>query len=374
MGYNHINQTVSPDDLFDLEYKRFNRCNVFFKFGVLVIGLSPAEGATIPTSVNISRAGEAERAIKLYGSMLYTLALSRCNSKEDAEDVYQEVLFALLNKKRPFKNDEHMKAWLIRATIHRSKNIHRYRSRHPHTTYDPALHDRATHDENPANEKLHEAIETLTPELKETLRLYYRDSYSSKEIAMKKGIEESSVRARLHRARTKIAAALACMATICVVLFASASLPMQQIPEAQAIDFATANNTSLANLPVKAIQKTGNAQALVTFEANLTWSVSGAERVVYSTNAENAKLYSPGIGNYYTINDGKLGSTKDAIQVSNGEASIALNIEMPVEINNNASDDELCDTARKALEGKALIATAYFKDGTSETAECFFVE
>ena len=133
------------------------------------------KGTVIPSNVNIERAFEAERAIKLYGEMLHSLALSRCKSKEDAEDVCQEVLIALLNRKEPFKNNEHMKAWLIRAALHRSKNTHRYENRHPRTPYDPALHDRPEQDSTTDCEKLHDAVESLSEELKETLRLYYRD-------------------------------------------------------------------------------------------------------------------------------------------------------------------------------------------------------
>ena len=257
------------------------------------------KGTVIPSNVNIERAFEAERAIKLYGEMLHSLALSRCKSKEDAEDVCQEVLIALLNRKEPFKNNEHMKAWLIRAALHRSKNTHRYENRHPRTPYDPALHDRPEQDSTTDCEKLHDAVESLSEELKETLRLYYRDGYSTKEIASLKGVGESSIRARLHRARRKIATALACIITASALLFGSAVFPIQQIPEALAIDFATDASTPLSELPVKAIQKKGNGKASVTFEANLTWSITGIERVTYSTDAENTKLYSPGIGNYY---------------------------------------------------------------------------
>lgn len=146
------------------------------------------KGTVIPSNVNIERAFEAERAIKLYGEMLHSLALSRCKSKEDAEDVCQEVLIALLNRKEPFKNNEHMKAWLIRAALHRSKNTHRYENRHPRTPYDPALHDRPEQDSTTDCEKLHDAVESLSEELKETLRLYYRDGYSTKEIASLKGV------------------------------------------------------------------------------------------------------------------------------------------------------------------------------------------
>ncbi len=124
------------------------------------------KGTVIPSNVNIERALEAERAIKLYGEMLHSLALSRCKSKEDAEDVCQEVLIALLNRKEPFKNNEHMKAWLIRAALHRSKNTHRYENRHPRTPYDPALHDRPEQDSTTDCEKLHDAVESLSEELK----------------------------------------------------------------------------------------------------------------------------------------------------------------------------------------------------------------
>lgn len=310
----------------------------------------------------------------LYGEMLHSLALSRCKSKEDAEDVCQEVLIALLNRKEPFKNNEHMKAWLIRATMHRSKNTYRYENRHPRTPYNPALHDKPEQDSTTDYEKLHDAVESLSEELKETLRLYYRDGYSTKEIASLKGVGESSIRARLHRARKKIAAALACVIMASTLLFGSVVLPMHQIPEAHAIDFATDTSTSLDDLPVKAIQKTGDEEATVTFEANLTWSITGIERVTYNTTAENTKLYSPGIGNYYILNNGELGSTGDAALTSNGNAAITLNIEVSITAGENASNSELCDIAKSALDKKSLIATAYLENGTSQTAECLFTE
>ena len=305
---------------------------------------------------------------------MFTLALSRCKSKEDAEDVCQEVFVALLNKKQPFKNNEHMKAWLIKTTIDRSKNAHRYESRHPRISYDPALHEKTGQNESPNYDRLHDAVELLSPDLKETLQLYYREGYSTKEIASQKGVEESSIRARLHRARKKIAAILVCTIMAFVIIFASASLPMQKIPEALAIDFATDTNASLDDLPVKAIQRTDNRQAIVTFETNLTWSIDEIERVTYNLNADNTKLYPPRIGTFYTPNGGKLGSTKDAIQTDNGEATIILNIEVSVYADKDESNDKLCDAARRTLEGKALTATVYLKNGTSKTAECVFAE
>lgn len=305
--------------------------------------------------------------------MLFALALSRCKSKEDAEDVCQEVLIALLNKNQPFKNDEHMKAWLIKATIDRSKNVHRYEKRHPRTSYDPALHDEApSNEENDKYDKLHEIVEILPGELKETLQLYYRDGYSTKEIASKKGIAESSVRARLHRARKKIAACLTCLIAISIVFGVLPSVSSPCPTEAMAIDFSTDETTSVDNLPIKAIQKTNDNKALVTFEAKLKWTSSNTTRVVYSSNAENIKLYSPSVGNYYSINNGKLGSTGYSVQTSNGQDEIILNVEIALDSIGDKSNEQISNEAKDALRGNSLFATAYSEAG-EETASCQFV-
>ena len=305
--------------------------------------------------------------------MIYSIALSRCKVKENAEDVCQEVLVALINRSRPFKDEEHMKAWLIRSVIHRSKNIHRYENRHPHVSYDPAFHDEASpKEENDKYDELHEIVETLPDELKETLRLYYRDGYSTKEIARKKGIGESSVRARLHRARKKIAACLTCLIAVAIIFGASPPVLSLYPTEAMAIDFSTDKTTSVENLPIEAIQKMDDNKALVTFEAKLKWTSSNITRVTYSINAENVKLYSPSVGNYYSINNGQLGSTGNSVQSSNGQDEITLNVEIIVDSIEGKTTKRISDEAKDALRGNTLFAIAYSETG-EETASCQFV-
>ena len=51
-----------------------------------------------------------------------------------------------------------------------------------------------------AEQRLHK-LDDLTPQLLETLELYYIDGLSIKEIAAKEGASESAVKVRLHRAR-----------------------------------------------------------------------------------------------------------------------------------------------------------------------------
>ena len=65
--------------------------------------------------------GYINYVIEKYSDMVYRIAYTRTNSKQDSEDIYQEVFLKLAKKIPNFKNEEHEKAWLIRVTINFSK-------------------------------------------------------------------------------------------------------------------------------------------------------------------------------------------------------------------------------------------------------------
>ena len=67
--------------------------------------------------------GSVHEIISEYSAMVYRLAYARCASHADAQDVYQEVFFRFFRTKPGIESDEHLKAWLIRATIHTSTNL-----------------------------------------------------------------------------------------------------------------------------------------------------------------------------------------------------------------------------------------------------------
>ena len=58
-------------------------------------------------------------AMEACGDAVYRLALCRMGSCADAEDVYQEVFLRLLRDTTDFRDEEHLKAWLIRVTLNR---------------------------------------------------------------------------------------------------------------------------------------------------------------------------------------------------------------------------------------------------------------
>ncbi|MDE6155397.1 MAG: RNA polymerase sigma factor, partial [Eubacterium sp.] len=56
------------------------------------------------------------RAYEMYFVMLYKIAFLYTGSRDDSEDILQEVFMKYLYKSPSFKDDNHEKAWLIRVT------------------------------------------------------------------------------------------------------------------------------------------------------------------------------------------------------------------------------------------------------------------
>ena len=61
------------------------------------------------------------RIVTQHSDTLLRLAMTRLSSPADAEDAVQEVFLRLLTAKPRFRDGEHEKAWLIRATLQRPR-------------------------------------------------------------------------------------------------------------------------------------------------------------------------------------------------------------------------------------------------------------
>ena len=140
-------------------------------------------------------------AMRLHGDTVYRLALCRMQNIADAEDVYQDVFLRLLQQTADW-DDEHMKAWLIRATLNRCADLHRFRLRRPVLALEdvPEL-------ARPADDRegeLWDAVAQLPEKLRTAVHLHYAEGYSTEEIAALLGVPAATVRTRLHRARRQL--------------------------------------------------------------------------------------------------------------------------------------------------------------------------
>ena len=150
------------------------------------------------------------QAMGAWGGSVWRLALAQTGSKEDAEDVYQDVFLRLAQSATEFSSQEHLKAWLLRVAVNRCHDVARLRSRRPAVPLDSMPFEPS--DAGPLSpdevRALWEAVGELPESMRVVIHLYYQEGYSGKEIAGLLGLEPSTVRTRLQRARAQLTISL----------------------------------------------------------------------------------------------------------------------------------------------------------------------
>ena len=144
--------------------------------------------------------------IQLHGDAVYRLALSQTGSSADAEDVYQDVFLRLFRHEGGFSDEEHVKAWLLRVTINRCRDLHRSSWMRKKVAIDPD--ELELEDEGAFNQDLWNMVAALPTVLREVVHLYYVEGYRTEEIARIVECRPGTVRSRLARAREKLRAAI----------------------------------------------------------------------------------------------------------------------------------------------------------------------
>lgn len=140
------------------------------------------------------------RIVTQYSDTLLRLAMTRLPSTADAEDAVQEVFLRLLTAKPRFRDGEHEKAWLIRATLQRAKDICRAKARQD-LPLEEAGEVTAMSEEVP---ELLSAVQALPEKYSTVIHLYYYEGYSIKEIAKTLGLPSPTVGTRLARGRERL--------------------------------------------------------------------------------------------------------------------------------------------------------------------------
>lgn len=141
------------------------------------------------------------RVVEQYSPTLLRLAMTRLSSPADAEDAVQEVFLRLLTAKPRFRDGEHEKAWLIRATLQRAGDIRRAAARRD-LPLEEAQQAAAAFDEEPS--QLLSAVQALPEKYSAVIHLYYYEGYSIKEIAKLLGLPAPTVGTRLSRGRERL--------------------------------------------------------------------------------------------------------------------------------------------------------------------------
>lgn len=142
-----------------------------------------------------------EEIMALYSRTVYSIALMKTHTREDAEDIFQEVFLSFVRKQPVFRDERQGRVWFSKATVYACKMFWRTKKRHETLPIDAAEGVVFQTDED--REVLME-LKNLPAKYREVLELFYFVGLSTEEIAKVVGSTPNAVRIRLSRARTAL--------------------------------------------------------------------------------------------------------------------------------------------------------------------------
>lgn len=148
-----------------------------------------------------------------YSKMVYNKCYGFSKSKDEAEDLTQDVFLMLFVKLASFKGKSKFSTWLYSFTynfcvnyVNRNKQRKMSDNSIPMDATEYKLTEEVSDDsiyELKAN-KLEKALKLVTPEDKSILLLKYQDGASIKELSEIMEMGESAIKMRLKRAKAKL--------------------------------------------------------------------------------------------------------------------------------------------------------------------------
>ena len=141
-----------------------------------------------------------EAVVRKYADSVLSACIMRLKNEADADDCFQNTFLKLYTNPPEFREEEHIKAWLLRVAINECKNFIRdNRKTVPLDSVPPVA--------QPNSDDFRDiswALMRLEPEYREVLYLYYVEQYKVKEIAGILDKNPNTVKTMLSRGRKKL--------------------------------------------------------------------------------------------------------------------------------------------------------------------------
>ena len=134
---------------------------------------------------------------------VYSIALSYLKNPAEAEDVTSDVFVQLLESGISFPDEAQARAWLITVTRNRCKNHLKHWLRRRRAS-EEAMEQIPVESAAPELRQVMDAICKLPERYRLPLMLFAVEGYSVRETAEMLGLNESTVRTRIARAREMI--------------------------------------------------------------------------------------------------------------------------------------------------------------------------
>ena len=143
-------------------------------------------------------------AFKKFGDTALQAAFCCTGSRQDAEDIAQEVFFALHKKPRAFNDDEHLKAYILRAVINRAKNLHKSVWRRLRVDLEDVPETALAVEDDSSAEAIIQMIRALPQPYSAVVYLHDCEGYTIREIAALLGKNENTVSSLLRRGHKRL--------------------------------------------------------------------------------------------------------------------------------------------------------------------------
>ena len=140
-----------------------------------------------------------EDIAKRYRDRLFAIAFQYTKSAADADDMAQIALIKCYHAEKPFENEQHIRAWLLRVVINKAKNINRTFWKKNKCSLEDYMETLSFPDSQ--SRDLFEEVMKLPDKYRIVIHLFYYEDYLVREIAEILKLSESNVKVRLSRGR-----------------------------------------------------------------------------------------------------------------------------------------------------------------------------
>ena len=142
---------------------------------------------------------EVNRVIETYADTVKRICMLHLKNISDTEDIFQEVFLKYSLYSHPFESSEHEKAWIIRVTINKCKDLLKNFFRRKTTSIESAIP--IADKEQVEYSHVLEAVISLPQKYKDAVYLHYYEGYTAAEIGNILNKNTNTVYTLLARAR-----------------------------------------------------------------------------------------------------------------------------------------------------------------------------
>ncbi len=142
---------------------------------------------------------EVNHAVEQYADMVRRVCFCHLKNQADTEDVFQNVFLKYMLYDKPFNDEEHEKAWLLRVTINSCKDF--LKSFFRGNTIPLEMIKEMEAEVPQDHREVLEAVLSLPDKYKDAVYLHYYEGYSAAEIGRILGKKENTVYSLLSRGR-----------------------------------------------------------------------------------------------------------------------------------------------------------------------------